>query len=79
MGDDCVLLNSAHYVLVFSIITVSCGTVEFLNVLQICSSEALHQEIWTVDQKFLRNMRFAKKHNKKGVKTIARKAAAAAK
>ncbi|KAG1934384.1 large ribosomal subunit protein eL29 [Siphateles boraxobius] len=38
-----------------------------------------YESLKGVDQKFLRNMRFAKKHNKKGAKTIARKAAAAAK
>uniref|UniRef100_A0A673JYW2 60S ribosomal protein L29 n=1 Tax=Sinocyclocheilus rhinocerous TaxID=307959 RepID=A0A673JYW2_9TELE len=31
--------------------------------------------VFQVDPKFLRNMRFAKKHNKKGRKTIARKEA----
>uniref|UniRef100_A0A672S357 60S ribosomal protein L29 n=1 Tax=Sinocyclocheilus grahami TaxID=75366 RepID=A0A672S357_SINGR len=34
-----------------------------------------YESLKGVDPKFLRNMRFAKKHNKKGRKTIARKEA----
>ncbi|KAI2659519.1 60S ribosomal protein L29 [Labeo rohita] len=44
--------------------------------LNICNA-VKHKLFWplAVDPKFLRNMRFAKKHNKKGMKTIARKQA----
>ncbi|XP_030274361.1 large ribosomal subunit protein eL29 [Sparus aurata] len=37
-----------------------------------------YESLKGVDPKFLRNMRFAKKHNKKGMKAVRKAAAAAA-